>query len=240
MFAAVAVALGAGTVIGSSFSGDREPDSATAPTGGAAAETPTASGEPRDPAAQDAAVDENPYAVLARLEEGDPMALGSVDAPVVIIEYADFTCRYCGVFAVETMPTLKEYIDAGDVRFEWRDAPILSDDSVQTAIAGRAAAEQDLFWEFYDVIFAHTVDGGDYAREDLLGLAGQVDGLDLAAFETALDDPAIEQAVLMEGYETHQLGVQSTPTFIIGSEVVAGAQPIEVFQQLIDQQLTAP
>ena len=230
---AVIAALGIGALAGSNW-GER--DAAPAPTPTA---SETAAGGQEAPEAS-ATPSENPFEPLFRRQDGDPFALGAVDAPVVIIEYADFTCRYCGVFAVETLPTLlEEYVEAGLVRFEWWDAPILSDDSVQTAIAARAAAEQDLFWEFYDEIFAHTYDGGDYERDDILALAAQVDGLDLAAFETALDDPALAQAVALEGQQSQQLGVQSTPTFVVGSQVLSGAQPAEVFRQVIDEQLAA-
>lgn len=166
--------------------------------------------------------------------------MGDVDAPVVVIEYADFTCKYCGAFAENTLPALiEEYVDAGKVRIEWRDTPILSENSVTTAIAGRAAAKQNLFWEFYEVMFAHTYAGsGDYSRETLIALADTVEGLDSAAFTTALDDPALAEAVRVEGTESRGIGVISTPTFIVGEQVIQGAQPIEVFRQMLDAQLT--
>ncbi|MCK0089299.1 thioredoxin domain-containing protein [Rhodococcus sp. HNM0563] len=176
---------------------------------------------------------------LARRDAADAFAIGDVDAPVVIIEYADFTCPYCGVFAVETFPTLFEkYIEPGHVRFEWRDTPILTDHSESTAIAGRAAAEQNLFWEFNHEIFVHTVAGSkDYNRDTLIGLAGRVDGLDVAEFTTALDDPALADAVRREGAESRSLGVTATPTFIVGDEVLQGAQPVYMFEQILDSQL---
>ncbi len=178
---------------------------------------------------------------LPRREEGDPLAMGDVDAPVVIIEYADFRCGYCGAFSEVTLPELvRDYIDTGKVRFEWRDAPVLGVESVQAAVAGRAAAEQDLFWEYAHVVYHHTYSGaGDHSRETLVALAGQVEGLDVEAFDAALDDPALTQAVAREAQQTSALGITSTPTFVVGDQVVQGAQPVEVFRQAIDAQLAA-
>jgi len=189
-----------------------------------------------DTAASDAP---NTLADLARRDADDPLAMGEVDAPVVIIEYADFTCKYCGVFAETTLPALiEEYVEPGHVRIEWRDTPILSEDSITTAIAGRAAAQQDLFWEFYEVMYAHTYsESGDYSRAALLSLAERIDGLDIETFTADLDDPTLSTAVHTEGSESRGLGVSSTPTFVVGDRVLQGAQPIEVFRDTIESQL---
>ncbi|MBF6348469.1 MULTISPECIES: DsbA family protein [Nocardia] len=176
---------------------------------------------------------------LARRDDNDPFAIGAVDAPVVVIEYADFTCPYCSAFAADTLPALlDEYVEPGHVRIEWRDTPILTDHSVETAIAGRAAAEQDLFWEFSREMFAHTYSGSkDYGRETLIEIASRVEGLDTAAFTAALDDPELAAAVDREGNESRTLGVTGTPTFIVGDRVLQGAQPVDTFRQVIDAQL---
>ncbi|WP_433491851.1 DsbA family protein [Nocardia grenadensis] len=176
---------------------------------------------------------------LARRDGNDPFAIGAVDAPVVVIEYADFTCPYCSAFAVNTLPALlDEYVGPGHVRIEWRDTPILTGHSVETAIAGRAAAELDLFWEFSREMFAHTYSGSkDYRREILVEIASRVEGLDTAAFTAALDDPELAAAVDREGNESRTLGVTGTPTFIVGDRVLQGAQPIDAFRRVIDAQL---
>lgn len=181
---------------------------------------------------------ENPAAPLERRAEGDPMALGEVDAPVVILEYADFTCKYCGAFAQETLPTvIDEYVDAGKVRIEWRDLPVLSENSMHTAVAGRAAAEQGKFWEMYDAMYTHTYEGGAWSRDQTIEIAKQVDGLDVAAFTAALDDPKIHAAVQQEAQDSKALGFNSTPMFIVGGYLLQGAQPVDLFRQAIDQAL---
>lgn len=189
--------------------------------------------------APQSAEEESPFSELARRDENDPFAIGAVDAPVVIIEYADFTCPYCSAFAENTLPALLgEYVESGHVRIEWRDLPILTDHSVETAIAARAAAEQDLFWEFSQKMFAHTYTGSkDYDRETLIGIASGVDGLDAEAFTAALDAPELAAAVTREGQESRALGVTATPTFLVGDQVLQGAQSTEAFRQVIDAQL---
>ena len=181
----------------------------------------------------------SPFSELARRDQNDPFAIGDVDAPVVIIEYADFTCPYCSAFTANTLPVLLgEYVESGQVRIEWRDLPILTDHSVETAIAARAAAEQGLFWEFSREMFAHTYAGSkDYARETLVGIARGVDGLDLEAFTAALDDPELAAAVAREGQDSRAFGVAATPTFIVGDQLLQGAQSTEAFRQVIDAQL---
>src|SRR5699024_5603667 len=73
-----------------------------------------------------------------RRDADDPMAIGDVDAPVVLIDYSDFQCPFCGKFARDTAPELiDEYVDEGILRIEWRDFPYLGDDSWKGARAGR-------------------------------------------------------------------------------------------------------
>src|SRR5699024_10549139 len=67
---------------------------------------------------------------MSRRDEADPLAMGAVDAPVVMVEYADFRCPFCGVFARDVQPELiSRYVDEGILRIEWRDLPIFGDQS---------------------------------------------------------------------------------------------------------------
>ncbi|MET1018428.1 MAG: DsbA family protein [Microterricola sp.] len=178
---------------------------------------------------------------LARRDPADTAAKGSVDAPVVLIEYADFRCAYCSVFANEVLPTLMtEYVDAGLVRVEWRDAPVLGETSPDAAIAAHAAGAQGMFWEYAEALYATSPTGKtEWNRDALLGVAATVPGLDVDAFTVALDDPAHAQRVVREAQESTAIGVSSTPTFIVGNTPVRGAQPLSAFRDVIDQELAA-
>ncbi|MGW0460253.1 DsbA family protein [Streptomyces tendae] len=182
---------------------------------------------------------ENPLADLPRRTEGDHFALGDVDAPVVIVEYADFACPFCSAFAENTVPAIVEkYVDTGQVRIEWRDTPVLGDSSVDAAVAGHVAAEQGRFWDWYHAAFAYTFKGGeDFNRSTILKIAGQIDGLDLKKFTADLDRRDLREAVRNELDEAKALGVSGVPVFVVGDQMLQGAQPLETFTQAIDSQL---
>lgn len=91
-------------------------------------------------------VDESLLA-LARRDSGDALAVGRADAPVVMIEYSDFQCPFCGRFARETEPELnRSHVDRGVLRIEWRNFPVFGEESEQAARGrlGRRAAEEVL------------------------------------------------------------------------------------------------
>lgn len=188
--------------------------------------------------------DANPQAAalpdLSRRIEGDPTALGAVDAPLVLIEFADYRCPFCAIYARETLPVLvEEYVDEGLLRIEWRDVPVFGEESFGAAVAARAAGEQGLFWEYGAAVYAYS--GRDHQalpRERLLEIAAEVDVPDLAAFEAALDDPDLIALVARDAGEASSLGIRSTPTFVIGQTPIMGAQPTEAFREAIDAELT--
>ncbi|MDJ0348362.1 DsbA family protein [Cryobacterium sp. PH29-G1] len=177
---------------------------------------------------------------LARRLEGDVTAIGAVDAPVVMIEYADYRCPFCGIFARDTMPDLMtEYVDSGLLRYEWRDLPVFGDESVQAAVAARAAGAQGRFWQYHSAVFAAAPERGHLAidRATLMEFAEQAKVPDLAAFERDLDDPVHRAAVQVDASQAQQIGATSTPIFMIGTTPVLGAQPLEAFRQVIDDEI---
>lgn len=172
---------------------------------------------------------------LQRREEGDVMALGEVDAPVVLIEYADYRCPYCAKWATEVKPELQGYLDDGTLRLEYRDIAILGDASVNASTAARAAGEQGRYWEYHDALVAKTAAGDDpdLASEKLLELAEQAGVPDLDQFEQDLASSELRGAVAQETDTARELGIASTPTFIINTSPVQGAQPVAVFEEII-------
>lgn len=137
---------------------------------GARGATPVESGS-----AAPAPADESLLA-LARRDASDALAVGRADAPVVMIEYSDFQCPFCGRFARETKPELlRRYVDEGILRIEWRNFPVFGEESQRAALAGWAAGRQKKFWEFHDVVYAERVLLAVYA----LGMAVPVFALAL-------------------------------------------------------------
>ncbi|HEX5542000.1 MAG TPA: DsbA family protein [Micromonospora sp.] len=181
----------------------------------------------------------NPFAPLVRRQDGDPLALGRVDAPVVIIEYADFQCMFCARFAKETGPRLKaEYVERGLVRIEWRDLPILGPESEAAAAAARAAAAQGRFWEYHDALYAEErrVNSGALNDAALRAIAADLD-LDLDRFDVDRASDITRAGLDRDEREAVSLGITGTPAFIVADTPIVGAQPYEVFQQIIDAAL---
>jgi protein-disulfide isomerase len=174
---------------------------------------------------------------LARRESADPVALGDPDAPVVMIAYSDFQCPFCGSYARDTEPLLIErYVDSGVLRIEWRDFPYLGVESDLAARAGRAAAEQGRFWEFHHAMFAEQPppNSGRVDEDYLLDRARAV-GLDTDRFRNDLGSPQVAEAVARDFQEGQAIGVTGTPAFLVNDQPIIGAQPVEVFMQVIEQ-----
>ncbi|MDQ7028222.1 MAG: DsbA family protein [Anaerolineae bacterium] len=166
-------------------------------------------------------------------DDGDP-AIGSADAPVVIIEFSDFRCPYCGRFATTTMgPLLEEYGDY--VYFVYRDFAILGAESVSAAIAAECANEQGEFWAYHDLLFANQQNLNQSAY---IAFAGEL-GLDVDAFTGCIDNETYLAEVRADTAAAQQLGATGTPTFYINGRFVSGAQPYEVFAAIIEEELVA-
>lgn len=177
---------------------------------------------------------------LARRVDGEVTARGSVDAPVVLVEYADYRCPFCGVFARDTLPVLvEEYVDSGDLRIEWRDLPVFGEESVAAAVAARAAGEQGLFWEFSEAVFAAAPERGhvDLSRERLLEIAADIGVPDLDTFAADLDSAELTELVNTDLAEAQYLGITSTPLFVVNETPISGAMPLDVFRDTIDSEL---
>lgn len=216
---------------------DRGDDGST----GASGQQQGAAADPGPAPAADSSGDEvtDYLASLARREEGDPMAVGDVDAPVVMVSYSEFQCPFCGRFARETEPELvQRYVESGDLRIEWRDFPYLGPESETAAHAGRAAAEQDGFWQFAEAMFAdqQSPNSGALTPEFLADVAEGV-GLDREQFLADLESPEVADAVARDFEEGQSIGVTGTPAFLVNGRPVIGAQPTDTFVEVVEQAL---
>ena len=127
---------------------------------------------------------------------------------------------------------MQEYVEGGTLRFEWRDFPYLGQESLNAAVAARAAQEQGKFWEYHDLLYRNQP--GGFPDEKLVGLAREA-GLDAERFEVDLASGEYEQFVTSDFREGQQRGISGTPTFVINGRVLAGGQPLEVFEDAIER-----
>lgn len=169
----------------------------------------------------------------------DDMILGSPDAKVTIVEYASLTCPHCAKFHKETLPKIKaEFVDTGKVKLVYRDFPF-DEASLRAAMMARCAGKERYFG-FLDAMFS-SQDSWANPANWRAGLAriGKLGGMSQEAFDNCLADKSVESGILARRLEGQKHGVESTPTFFINGEKVAGAYPFDHFAQVIKRKLPA-
>ncbi|MER5768997.1 DsbA family protein [Streptomyces sp. NPDC001985] len=212
--------------------------SATRPDDGPSAHSSAVAEVSADP--QDDAYAE--LAKLARRDDGDPLAVGRADAPVVMVEYADFKCGFCGKFARDTEPELIEkYVDSGVLRIEWRNFPIFGEESENAARGAWAAGQQGRFWQFHSAAYAAGAKEKGFGKDRVKELAERAGVPDADRFARDLDSDEAKASVKRDQDEAYGLGATSTPSFLVNGRPIAGAQPMEAFTQAIETaRKTAP
>ncbi len=126
----------------------------------------------------------------------------------------------------------KEYVKDGTLRIEWRDFPYRGQESVDAAVAARAAQAQGGFWEYHDLLYDSQSSG--YSDENLVALARKA-GLDTQQFENDYDNVRYERLVRADFQKGLDLGVNGTPTFFINGKMLVGLQPVGVFEDAIEE-----
>ena len=163
----------------------------------------------------------------------DDPSQGKADAPVTVVEFSDFQCPFC----LRVMPTLKQLrTKYGDkMRLVWKDFPLtqIHPQAFVAAQAGNCAREQGKFWEYHDKLFANQ---SALQPESLKKYAADA-GLDAGKFNQCLDSAKYEARVEDELTTGNHLGISSTPTLYVNGRMINGAQPIEVFETVIDEEL---
>lgn len=162
--------------------------------------------------------------------------IGDPDAPIAVVEFSDFGCPYCARFARTTMPEIqRKFIDEGLVR--WRYVPVTFGfaGGELMGVAAECAAREggpEAFWEVHDLFYARQVAlrGGD-ARLRILDSLGEL-GLDRAAIDTCLDDPAARALLETHNQASQQWLVRGTPTFVVNGVPMSGALPLPFFERV--------
>ena len=130
----------------------------------------------------------------------------------------------------------EKYVKDGTLRLEWKDFPYQGRESVDAALAARAAQAQGKFWEYHDLIYANQSSGnsGGYSEESLTALAEEA-GLDVDRFRRDLESARYEAAVQADFEEGQGLGISGTPTFFINGRMLVGLQPLATFEEAIEE-----
>ncbi len=153
-------------------------------------------------------------------------------APVTIVEFSDFECPFC----VRAEPTVKQLLDAypGKIRLVYRDFPLpMHPHAPKAAEASHCAADQGKYWEMHEKLFANSQ---KLDVKDLKGYAKDL-SLDSAKFDKCLDSGEKATVVEKNRKAGEEAGVSGTPAFFINGRMLSGAQPLDAFKSIVDQEL---
>jgi protein-disulfide isomerase len=168
--------------------------------------------------------------------------MGSPDAPVKIVEFADFECPACAQFAMLTEPDIRErLVKTGLASVEFYVFPLpMHANTWSASNAAYCANEQGKFWEMHDRLF-YTQDlwntqSTSNPGKKMLGYAADI-GLDAGKFEECFDSKRHYPNIKASGAEAEKRQINETPSFIIGGKKYAGSIPYDEVKKLVDAEL---
>jgi protein-disulfide isomerase len=165
--------------------------------------------------------------------------LGKVDAPVKILEYADFECPSCAGFATVTEPDVRtRIIDPGLASLTYYDFPLTQHrNTLAASNAAACADEQGKFWPMHDRIYQAqdewNMQATDRPKPFFKRYATEV-GLDVAKWESCFDARKYQKRIAANLADGVRRGVNSTPSFIIGNKVYAGMRSYDDLKRIVD------
>ena len=170
--------------------------------------------------------------------------MGNREAKVVLIEYGDFQCPYCGKFFKETEQVFRQtYVKEGRLQFVYRDYAFLGKESIKTAEAARCAGDQNKFWEYHDYLFEHQngENQGNFSDFNLKSFA-EILGLNINSFNQCLDSGKYTRMIADSLASGNKAGVKGTPKgFILKdgriTDTIDGAEPTAMVIDKIEKAL---
>ena len=175
-----------------------------------------------------------PFPEIPRVEvsaDDDPF-MGPADAPITIIQFAEYQCPYCGKAGESVKQVMEEY--DGKIKMVFRDFPLsFHDRAIPAAVAANCAGEQNKYFEMHDQMMANQ---RALTEEDLTKYATAVN-LDLEKWNTCRKDPKHEAEVKKDMADGSAAGVSGTPAFFINGIMLSGALPFSQFKEIIDREL---
>ena len=194
-------------------------------------------------AAQPAAEPPAPEADIAKVVTDGAAFIGQPDAPVTMAYWFDYQCPFCKQEEEMVFPQiLKDYVDTGKLKIVYKDFAFLGPDSQTASFAARAVWEvaPDKFRAWHSAMMTNQDDenGGWGKKEDILALTKSLD-IDADKVAALMESRATDYntAMTADSNEGYSMGVGGTPSFLIGKEMIVGAQPYDRLKAAIDKQL---
>ena len=173
----------------------------------------------------------------------DSYAMGSEQASLTLVEFADYQCPFCAQFHTGAFAQLKQdYIDAGKLRFVSRDLPLpFHQQAEQAAQAARCAGDQGAYWEMRHLLLTNSASLSDEAY----GTFAKELSLNVKRFQRCLDEHTHQEAVRADAAAAGAAGLTGTPSFVLGKAsgdtvdgvTLIGAQPYQAFETSINDLL---
>ena len=171
----------------------------------------------------------------ASFKYDERLCLGPKDAKVTIAEFSDFECPFCGRVEPTITQLMRDY--GNDLRVVWMNNPLpFHQNATPAANAALEAMQQGgsaKFWAMHEKLFSNQQ---GLTRENMERYAQEL-GLNMAQFRAALDNNEHRAAIEQQQTLARGLGASGTPSFFINGRNLRGAQPIEAFKAVIDEEL---
>ncbi len=153
-----------------------------------------------------------------------PQTLGSPTAPVTIQEFSDLQCPYCATISPLVEALVRN--NPEKLRLEFYHFPLPGHEyALPAAQASECAAKQGKFWEYVKEVFK----GQEQLNEDLLFTISQGMNLDQESFKACMQDKSVQRKALLQARKGSQLGVDSTPTFIVNGQLVGYGKDFDAY-----------
>ncbi|HEY44937.1 MAG TPA: thioredoxin domain-containing protein [Anaerolineae bacterium] len=169
----------------------------------------------------------------------DGFAMGNPQAPVVIEEFSDFLCSYCGNFHRNTLGQIVDhYVATGQVYLVF-NVFRLRQESFPSAHASMCAAEQGQFWQYADILYANQASLSSVRNIDrLLETLAESVNLDMDLFQTCMRENRYLDQIQQTYLAGTNLGIDRTPSFLINGKLITGSYPFSFFQAEVDAVLS--
>lgn len=155
-----------------------------------------------------------------KYENVDGFSVGDPDAPVTVVEFSSYSCSYCQSFSENyESDFIAEYVDTGLVYFTYVNIPSSSDESLAASEASYCAAEQNLFYEYKELLYEHSGDTDPYTTSNLVSYASSA-GMDVDEFQTCIDSDTYASAYLDDYQLATDAGLSGTPSFLVNGEAL--------------------
>ncbi len=158
---------------------------------------------------------------------------GDQNAPVTVVQFSSYTCPYCKNFSENVEKDfMAQYVDTGNVFYRYVNIPSDSIDSLNAAKASFCAADQNLFFEYKDYLYANVDLPDGFSVENLKGYARSAN-LDSEQFTTCFEDPANDDVYLEDLKLARSVGITGTPSFLVNDQLVSSNELIATVESLL-------